>query len=150
MKVLVDTNVLLDVLAERKGFYPEAMRIWTMAESGRVDACVAAISFSSCYYIVRRYAGRPAAERAVRLLRDIFKPVDLTAQVLNQAIDSGFSDFEDAVQFHSAVHADVQCIITRNPGHFPRSPLTVMSPAEFLASQSRSEEEERRARGIRA
>jgi len=143
MKVFVDTNVLLDVLGERKAFYPEAMRVWTMAESGRIDAYVAAISFSNCYYIVRRYAGRSAAERAVRLLRDVFKPVDFTAQVLNQAIDSGLSDFEDAVQLHSAVHAGVQCIITRNPDHFPRSPLTVMSPAEFLASQSRAEEEGR-------
>ena len=133
MKVFVDTNVLIDVLAERTAYYPEAMRVWTLAESGRIDARVAAISFSNCYYIVSRYAGRRSAEKAMRLLRDVFKPVDLTAQVLNQAIDAGMPDFEDAVQFHSAVHAKADCIITRNPSHFPRSSMPVLSPAEFVA-----------------
>jgi predicted nucleic acid-binding protein len=136
MQLFIDTNVLLDVLAERKAFYAESMRIWTLAESGRIDAHVAAISFSNCYYIVHKYEGRRSAEKAVRLLRDVFKPVDLTAQILNQAIDAGFADFEDAVQFHSAVHAQAECIITRNPGHFPRAPLPVLSPAEFLAAHS--------------
>ncbi len=136
MKVFFDTNVLLDVLAERKAFYPDAMRVWTLAESGRIDAHVAAISFSNCYYIVHKHAGRRSAEKAIRLLRDIFEPVDLTAQILNQAIDAGFADFEDAVQFHSAVHAQAECIITRNPDHFPRTPLSVLSPAEFLAAHS--------------
>ncbi|MEK7474659.1 MAG: PIN domain-containing protein [Candidatus Coatesbacteria bacterium] len=132
-KALLDTNVLLDVLAERKSFYADAMRIWTLAESGKIEGHVAAISFTNCYYIVRRYGGRPAAEKAVRLLRDVFKPVDLTSQILTQAIDSGIADFEDAIQFHSAVHAQVPCIISRDPGHFPRAPVTVLSPAEFLA-----------------
>ncbi len=136
MRVFIDTNVLLDVLAEREGFYVDAMRVWTLAESGRIEAHVAAISFSNCYYIVRKHAGRPSAEKAVRLLRDVFRPVDLTGQVLNQAIDAGFADFEDALQFHSAVHAQSECIITRNPDHFPRTPLSVLSPAEFLATHS--------------
>lgn len=136
VRVFIDTNVLLDVLAERKAFYTEALRVWTLAESGRIDAHVAAISFSNCYYLVHKYAGRRNAEKAIRLLRDVFTPVDLTAQVLNQAIDAGFTDFEDAIQFHSAVHAQVECILTRNPDHFPRTPLSVLSPAEFLAAHS--------------
>jgi predicted nucleic acid-binding protein len=136
MKVLIDTNVLLDVLAERRGFYNDAMRIWTLAESGRITAHVAAISFSNCYYIVRKHAGRRSAEKAVGVLRDVFKPVDLTAQILNQAIDADFADFEDAIQFHSAVHARIESIITRNPDHFPRAPLSVLSPAEFLVAHS--------------
>ncbi len=136
VKVFIDTNVLLDVLAERKGFHIDAMRVWTLVESGRIEAHVAAISFSNCCYIVQKYAGRRSAEKAVRLLRDVFKPVDLTAQILNQAIDAGFADFEDAVQFHSALHTKAGCIITRNPDHFPRTPLSVLSPAEFLAAYS--------------
>ncbi len=136
MKVFIDTNVLLDVLAHRKPFYPEAERIWSLAESGRLEGYVSAISFNNCYYIIHKYAGRKSADKAIRLLRDIFSPVDLTAQVINQAIDAGFSDFEDAIQFHSAVHAQVTCIITRNQDHFPRTPVSVLSPAEFLAAHS--------------
>ncbi len=133
MRVLVDTNVLLDVLAERKAFYPESMRVWTLAESDRLDAHVAAISFSNCYYLVRRYGGHRGAEKAVRLLRDVFTPVDLTARIITQAIDAGLGDFEDAIQFHSAIHAGAECVITRNPDHFPKAPLSILTPAEFLA-----------------
>jgi predicted nucleic acid-binding protein len=133
VRVLVDTNVLLDVLAERKAFYPEAMRVWTLAESGKIDAHVAAISFSNCYYLARKHGGQRSAEKAIRLLRDVFTPVDLTARVITQAIDAGFSDFEDAIQFHSAIHAQAKCIITRDPDHFPKAPLSILTPAEFLA-----------------
>jgi len=136
MRVFIDTNVLLDVLAERQSFYPDAMRIWTLAESGSLDAFVAAISFSNCYYILHKHAGRRIAEETVRLLRDVFVPVDFTAQILNQAIDAGFSDVEDALQFHSALHAQSEALITRNPDHFPRTSLPVLSPAEFLATHA--------------
>jgi predicted nucleic acid-binding protein len=136
LKVLIDTNVLLDVLAERKPFYPDSARVWSLAESGRIDAYVAAISFSNCYHIVHKFSGRIKAEKAIRLLRDAFTPVDLTAQILNQSIDASFSDFEDAIQFHSGVHAHVACIITRDPDHFPKSPLSILSPSEFLGAYS--------------
>jgi predicted nucleic acid-binding protein len=128
MTVFIDTNVLLDVLAEREGFYLDAMQVWTLAESGHLDAHISAISFNNCYYIVRRHADKANAESAVRLLRDVFSVVDLTSQILNQAIDAGFTDFEDAIQFHSAVQAKAQIIITRNPDHFPRTPFNVLSP----------------------
>lgn len=134
--MLLDTNVILDVPAERMPFYASAMRVWTLAESGRIDGHVAAISFSNCYCIVRKFGGRRNAEKAIRLMRDVFTPVDLTAQILHQAVDAGFADFEDAIQFHSAVHARAECIITRNPDHFPRAPISVLSPAEFLAAHS--------------
>lgn len=136
MKVFVDTNVLLDVLAARKEFYNDSMRVWTLAESGQVQAQIAAISFSNCYYIIRKFAGRTNADNALRLMRDVFTPVNLTAQLLNQAIDADFADFEDAIQFHSAVHSQAECIITRNPDHFPRKPLPVLSPTEFLVAHS--------------
>lgn len=132
MRVFVDTNVLLDVLAERKPFYRDSMHIWTLAESGQLDAHISAVSFNNCFYIVRKHAGRQSAEGAMRLLRGVFGIVDLSAQVLDQAMDAGFSDFEDAIQFHSALQAQAECIITRNPDHFPRSTVSVLSPAEFL------------------
>ena len=134
MKVFIDTNVLLDVLAAREPHYADSSRVWTLAESSRIDACVSAISFNNCYYVVRKYADRRKADKAVRLLRDVFRPIDLTARVLHQAIDAGFKDFEDAIQFHSAVRARAGSIVTRNPDHFPREPLAVLSPAEFLAA----------------
>jgi predicted nucleic acid-binding protein len=92
------------------------------------------ISFNNVYYVVRRASNRKAAEKSLHLMRDIFTPVPLSVQILNQAIDAGYNDFEDAIQFHSAIHAEAGCLITRDAHHFPATDLPVLSPAAFLAS----------------
>ncbi len=134
MRVLVDTNVLLDVLGQREPFWPDSARVWTLAETGRLDARISAISFNNVYHIVRRWGGRVQAERSLRLLRDVFDTVDLTRRVLSQAVDAGFDDFEDAIQYFSAQHVGAEVIVTRNAGHFPRYGPPAMNPTEFLAA----------------
>lgn len=136
LKVFIDTNVLLDVLSERQPFVLDSKRIWALAEAGTIAGYVSAVSFTTCWYLMRKHAGRPAAQQSLKSLRDIFTPVDLTAQVLQQALDADSGDFEDAVQYHSAVHAGVQCIITRDSGHFPATPVRILSPAGFLSAHS--------------
>lgn len=134
MRVFVDTNILLDVLARREPFYPDAARIWSLAERGRIEALISVISFNNVYYVVRKASNRKSAERSLRLMRGIFTPVSLSVQILNQAIDAGYDDFEDAIQFHSAIQADADCLVTRDKGHFAATHLPVLSPAAFLAS----------------
>ncbi len=133
MKVFVDTNVLLDVLAAREPFYKEAFQIWSLAEQGRVRGLISAISFNNLYYVVRKLAGAQKATRALRMLRDTFTAVPLDEQTLMQAIDAGLKDFEDAIQFFSALKADAACLITRNPGDYPDGQLPIQTPGEFLA-----------------
>jgi len=132
MRVFVDTNVLLDVLAHREPFYDASAQVWSLAELGEVTAYISAISFNNVYYIVRKVEDKATADRAMRLLRDVFDSVAPDSKVINQAIDSQFGDFEDAVQFHSATRAKAQFLITRNPRDFPRSKLPVVTPEEFL------------------
>lgn len=136
MRIFIDTNVLLDVLAKRAPFYGDAARIWTLAELGKVEALVSAISFNNVYYVVRRASNRNSAERALQLMRNVFVPVPLTVQILNQAIDAEFKDFEDAIQFHSAIHANAVCLITRDIDHFPDTDIPINTPSGFLASMA--------------
>src|SRR5712671_2715343 len=119
MRVLVDTNVLLDVVVERKPFYTDSVAIWTLAEQGQLTGLVSAISFTNIYYIVRRLEDEKKARRALQLVRDTFQVADCDQQVINQAIDVKVKDFEDAVQYVSAVRASADCLVSRNPGHFP-------------------------------
>ncbi len=130
----MDTDVLLDVIGRREPHWRAASRVWTLAESGHLDGCISAISYNNIYYIVRRWGGRDRAKKALCLLRDVFATVDLTQKVLMQAMDAGLPDFEDAIQYFSAVHAGADFIITRNAEDFPRTGPTVMAPAEWLAS----------------
>jgi predicted nucleic acid-binding protein len=133
VRVFLDTNVLLDVLSEREPFWRPAARVWSLAESGRLEAFVSAISYNNCFYIVRKHVGQARAYEALRILRDVFRPVPLTEQVLHQALDGGFSDFEDAIQYFSALQARAEVLLTRNPDDYPKPALSVLSPIEFLA-----------------
>ena len=134
MKVFVDTNVLLDVLAKREPFFADSVAVWTLAERGEIEGMVSAISFTNIFYIIRKLRDSRTAMRTMVQLRDTFAPVACDAQVLNQAIDAGFKDFEDAVQYFSADRAGAVCLVSGNPDHFPRSELSVLGPAEFLAA----------------
>jgi predicted nucleic acid-binding protein len=131
--VFLDTNVLLDVLARREPFYAAAAEVWSLAERGEFDAFVSAISFNNVYYIVRKAEGAQKANQALRLLRDVFRVVAPDVQILNQAMDADMTDFEDAVQFHSALRAQATHLVTRNPDDFPKGSLCVLTPEEFLA-----------------
>jgi len=134
VNVFCDTNVLLDVLEKREPFYADSVRVWTLAELGQIRGLVSVISFTNVFYVVEKLRDLATAQKAVRLLRATFVPVALDEQLLNQAADSGLRDFEDAVQFFSALRADAACLVTRNPNHFPTGHLPIQTPAEFLAT----------------
>jgi len=136
MNVFIDTNVLIDVLIERQPFVAESRKVWFLAERAKVRGMVSVLTFANVYYIVRKVRGPQAAMSMMTMLRDTFAPVPLDEQILNQAMDAAFSDFEDAIQYYSALRADAQCLLTRNPDHFPRSHLDVLSPTEFLAAHA--------------
>ena len=138
MIAFCDTNVLLDVLAKREPFYDDSARVWALAETGRLRAQVSVLSFADIYYIVRRMRDREAAAESMRLLRDTFESVPFDAKILGQAIDSDLRDFEDAIQFYSALRAGADCVVTRNPAHFPTEDLAIVTPAQFLAVLAQS------------
>ncbi len=133
-KVFLDTNILLDVIAQREPFFGPAARIWTLAEQNSIDAYVSAISFNNVYYIVRKIEGHAKAIKALRMVRGIFTSVAPDQRILDQAMDSSIKDFEDAIQYFSASHARVNCLITRNPGDFQKSLLPVLTAREFVAT----------------
>ncbi len=135
MKVFLDTNVLLDVLARREPHCIAASKIWSGVEQGALDGHISAISFNNVHYVLRRVESRQAAYSAMRLLRDIFRVVSLDEKIINRATDSEFSDFEEALQFFSAHHAGADFIITRNVRHFPAEPIAVVTPEQFLKTE---------------
>jgi predicted nucleic acid-binding protein len=137
VKVLFDTNVLLDVLAERQPFYGESARVWTLADTGKMTGLVSAIAYPTVYYIVQKVNGRRRAVPVLRTLRGIFRTVPCDEQILDEALGAGFPDFEDAIQVFSAIRAEADCILTRNGRDFARATIPALSPAEFLAQYSR-------------
>jgi predicted nucleic acid-binding protein len=135
MKVFFDTNILLDVLMDRAPFARDSATVWSLAETGQIGGYISAISFNNIYYIIHKLRDHQTAMKAMRLLRDTFDTVSLDERIIQQAIDASFKDFEDAVQYFSAVRARSSCILSRNVSHFPDKPVAI-TPADFLASYS--------------
>lgn len=132
MKLFIDTNVIIDVLAKREQFYVASATILTMLEKEQVEGFISAISFNNIYYILRKFSGKTRADNAIRTLLSTFETVSLDAKILIRTIDAGFNDFEDGIQFFSAIRCDADFIISRNVKDFPHDDLPVLTPEEFI------------------
>lgn len=137
MRVFLDTNILLDVLARRQPFYGDSATVWSLAEEQRIEGYVSAIGFTNIYYVVRKLSDGKSARQAMGALRDAFTFVPCDGRIISAAMDSGFNDFEDAVQYFSACRARATCMVTRNPRDFrTEHGCPVVTPSEFLAAHT--------------
>ena len=130
-KIFVDTNILLDVILRREGFYGPAAEVWADCETGKVQGYVSAISLNNMHYVMRKFAAPDAALEYVRLVLHVFSVVPLDEAVLRLAVDLPQKDFEDAIQLFSAVRVKADCIVTRDRAHFPESYMPIVSPGEY-------------------
>lgn len=132
MKVLVDTNVLLDVLTQRKPFVQDSSRVWSLIHEGLIEAYLSAISVNNLYYIIRKLRDKSTAEEFVDQILQDFGIVPLTKSVLKQSRTLSSKDFEDSIQYFSAIQEGCEILLTRNKKDFPPTGLQVLDPSEFL------------------
>ena len=131
--IFVDTNILLDVFGKRRPHYSKGMAVWSLIEANKVKGFVSAISYNNVYYVLNNAKNAEVARKAMIIIRDFFTTVPLDEKIINMSIDSEFADFEDAIQYFSAVRCDADSIITRNKKDFKHSDVPVLSPDEFLS-----------------
>ena len=132
MKLFIDTNVVIDVIAAREPFAENSRAVLNLCESGKADGCVSALTLCTVSYVLRKYVAPGTLRTKLRDFRNILTPVDLSVSLLDKAISSRISDFEDAVQFYTAVYSEADYIITRNVKHFPQDNIPVLTPTDFL------------------
>ncbi len=131
-KVFIDTNIVLDHLGDRMPFAADAEVIFNEADAGKLELWISALSITTIYYILRRVNGRTSALNAIRRFRTLVRIASVDAACIDRALALNFSDLEDAVQYESALDANIEVIITRDPGGYKRSSIPVMSPEAFL------------------
>jgi predicted nucleic acid-binding protein len=125
----LDTNVILDLVANREPFVKDAELLFKLAEEKKVRLYCSAISFNNIYYIVKKASNHQTAKRTLNLLRNQVYIIDLDKNVLYQAIDSDFKDYEDAIQYLSALtNSSIECLVTRNPKDFKLAEIPVTTP----------------------
>lgn len=134
MKLFFDTNVMLDFLGERDPFYLSSAKIATLADKGSLKVIVSALSYANLSYFLTKYEGIERTKDKLRKFKVISEICDLDALIIEKGLNSEFSDFEDSLQYFSALRTDCDIIITRNGKDFKKSQIPVMTPDEFLAS----------------
>jgi predicted nucleic acid-binding protein len=134
MRILLDTNVVLDVALEREPFDAAAVPIINASDFDRIHLFITASMATDVYYLVSKSKGREAAFEFLADLPSLVDVCQVDRNVLAKALDSDFLDFEDAVQNAAAVDSQVEFIVTRNKQDYVASPLTVLTPEEFVAA----------------
>lgn len=137
MRVLLDTNVVLDVLLQRGEWLVDAEHIWEASEDGRLESCVTASTITDIYYVSRRLAGQQKAREAIRVCLDAMTLLPIDRGVLVSAFSREGADFEDDVQMASAETHGLDAIITRDTAGFSACAIAVLSPKELIERLAR-------------
>ena len=132
MKVLIDTNIILDVLCKRPKFYEDSAKIFKMCEVKEITGVISALSVPNIIYIMRKELDEEKTREILDTLFLIFTVADLKADDLKRASEMKFKDYEDAVQSACAFRVNADYIITRNIKDFEQSRVSVIKPSEFL------------------
>ncbi|MEG4418065.1 PIN domain-containing protein [Microcoleus sp. LAD1_D5] len=132
MKILIDTNIIVDVALEREPFFAESDRILTFVEEAQIQGYISASTFSDLYYIIRRDRGRDWTLDFLRQLATFCQVATVDNSVISMALTCNFKDFEDAIQYSTAVINRIDAIVTRNPRDFPVTTSRIVTPNQLI------------------
>ena len=133
IRALIDTNVILDLLAKREPFHSDSEQIFSLADLGQVELVVSTLSIVNSHYILKEQLKKKNSRAIIGKFKVLVESFELSDKILELALnDSEFKDFEDGIQYYTGLESQCKIIVTRNLKDFKNSTLPVMSPKEFL------------------
>ena len=133
IKTFIDTNIFLDILCKREKFVDDALSIFDMAVDNQIELLISDLSIANIKYITRKEIPIDKFYDLIKTFRPIFTIVPLGADVIDKALDLRANDFEDALQYFSAVQANADCLVTRNIKDYGFAKMEVLDSQTFLA-----------------
>lgn len=133
MKLLFDTDVILDLLLDRTPHSATAAQLLSRVEKGEAGGYICATAVTTIFYLASKAIGGKKARQHLRGLLSILEIAPVNRTIIANALDSGFSDFEDAVIHEAARAADLDTIVTRNTRDFRKATMPVYAPADLLS-----------------
>ena len=130
--LLVDTNIVLDLLAERKEFLIEAQELFTLSDKKEVKLYVSSLTFANTFYILSQKLKLSDARKIVRKFKVLVEVLPMDDKIIDLSLESDFKDFEDAIQYHTAIENDIKIIITRNLKDFKTSKIPVLTTKSYM------------------
>ncbi len=129
----LDTNVIIDFIADRKPFSTTAAKIFDFSEKGKVKIFISSLSYSNIYYVVKKTTSHKDMTAILRDLESMTETVDVTKSIIKSSLSSDFKDFEDAIQYYTAVsNKKTTAIVTRDTKGFKNNNIAVLSPEEAV------------------
>jgi len=132
MKILLDTNVILDLFLKREPFSHSAKEIFLLVENGLIDGFISASSITTMHYLVEKSLSKKEADKYIDILLQIFNISPIDKQVLKDAVLNNGNDFEDSIIYTSAYYSKIDYIITRDKTGFAKSKVKTIEPNSFM------------------
>jgi len=132
MNVLFDTNVILDVMLDRIPFSEPASQLLSLVERGEISGIICATTVTTIHYLSTKVVGKNRSQNQIKDLITLLEIASVNRTVIEDALKSKFTDFEDAVIYQAAHHAGAEAIVTRDPKGFKESKLPIFNPIELL------------------
>lgn len=133
-KLFVDTDVILDLLGQRIPHFHFSAVLFTFAEMKKLELYTSPLILANTFYILRKQIGIDEAKKALRKLRILLHIIDSSEAVVDKALNSDFSDFEDAIQYYTALEHGISVILTRNLRDYKNASVIVQTPEAFLVA----------------
>lgn len=132
MKVLLDTNIIVDVALERQPYFGNSETVLSLVEQGQIEGYISASTFSDLYYIIRKDKGRNLTIEFLREISTFCQIATVDQAAINMGLTANLRDFEDAIQYSSAVVNQLDVIVTHNPEDFPVTFPRILSPQQLI------------------
>lgn len=133
IKLFVDTDIILDLLAEREPHYIHSAKLFTLIDQQKIAAFTSPLVFANLHYLLKNLTSNANALKNLRKLKTLISILPVDERVVEQSLNSDFSDFEDAIQYFTAVNNGISTLVTRNISDYKKSKITVVTAEEFLA-----------------
>ena len=131
-KIFLDTNIVIDFLGEREHFYEAAAKILTLADRKKIKIFTSPTAISNAYYLLKKYESSKIALEKIRKFKVLISISIMDNEVIEKAINSDFKDFEDAMQYFSAISSNCDLIVTRNEKDFKNALIPIMNGESYL------------------
>ncbi|WP_298954881.1 PIN domain-containing protein [uncultured Nonlabens sp.] len=133
-RLLIDTNIVIDLLSKRDKFYDEAADLFSRADKKELELTISSLTFANTNYILSKLKSAKEAREILRKFKVLVELLSLDDKITELALsDDNFPDFEDGLQYYSAIENQIEIIITRNKKDFKNSKIPVLTAKEFLA-----------------
>ncbi|WP_018626800.1 type II toxin-antitoxin system VapC family toxin [Niabella aurantiaca] len=131
-RVFIDTNIVIDLLQKRDGFYMEAQELFTLGDNGGIRLYLSALTIANAHYILLKHYKPGEAKKVLATFKVLVSVLPVDDKIIELALASDFTGFEDAVQYFTALEHHMDVIITRSKKDFKGSSIPLLTAKEYL------------------